>query len=63
MHELGHTFGLGHGGDAMPNCKPNYLSVMNYMFQLGGLIDAEGVPHLGYSGRRLQRLSTKTRLE
>ena len=49
MHELGHTFGLGHGGDAMPNCKPNYLSVMNYMFQLGGLVDADGVPHLGYS--------------
>ena len=55
MHELGHTFGLGHGGDAMPNCKPNYLSVMNYMFQLGGLVDAEGVPHLGYSERRLRR--------
>ncbi len=45
FHELGHTLGLTHGGlfydtagsyvptfDA--NCKPNYQSVMNYMFQL-----------------------------
>jgi hypothetical protein len=33
MHELGHTLGLSHGGaieDAETNCKPNYLSVMNY---------------------------------
>jgi hypothetical protein len=49
MHEFGHTAGLGHGGDALPNCKPNYLSVMNYLFQLGGLMDADGNPHLGYS--------------
>jgi hypothetical protein len=49
MHELGHTFGLGHGGVTLPNCKPNYVSVMNYLFQLGGLIDADGKPHLGYS--------------
>jgi hypothetical protein len=49
MHEMGHTFGLGHGGTALPNCKPNYISVMNYLFQLGGLMDADGNPHLGYS--------------
>ncbi|MET8452677.1 hypothetical protein [Streptomyces sp. NPDC005209] len=30
MHELGHTLSLGHGGDDDINCKPNYLSVMNY---------------------------------
>ncbi|MFD3942973.1 hypothetical protein [Streptomyces sp. NPDC058579] len=30
MHELGHTLGLGHGGGDSINCKPNYLSVMNY---------------------------------
>ncbi|TYB60612.1 DUF11 domain-containing protein [Nonomuraea sp. PA05] len=34
MHELGHTLSLGHGGDDATNCKPNYLSVMNYNFQL-----------------------------
>jgi uncharacterized repeat protein (TIGR01451 family) len=33
MHELGHTLGLGHGGDVDVNDKPNYLSVMNYSFQ------------------------------
>src|SRR3954464_790339 len=33
MHELGHTLGLGHGGGDGVNCKPNYLSVMNYLFQ------------------------------
>ncbi|GEB55440.1 DUF11 domain-containing protein [Streptomyces gardneri] len=33
MHELGHTLSLGHGGDDFANCKPNYLSVMNYTLQ------------------------------
>lgn len=37
MHELGHTLGLGHGGDDVGNCKPNYLSVMNYSFQMRGI--------------------------
>ena len=34
MHELGHTLGLGHGGTDNSNCKANYLSVMNYSFQV-----------------------------
>jgi uncharacterized repeat protein (TIGR01451 family) len=33
MHELGHTLGLRHGGFEHTNCKPNYLSVMNYTRQ------------------------------
>lgn len=33
MHELGHTLGLDHGGGDGVNYKPNYLSVMNYIWQ------------------------------
>lgn len=33
MHELGHTLSLRHGGNLAVNCKPNYASVMNYIFQ------------------------------
>ncbi|MBV9437103.1 MAG: Ig-like domain repeat protein, partial [Acidobacteria bacterium] len=44
-HEIGHTLGLTHGGTYYDtpnsyvrtieaNCKPNYQSVMNYMFQI-----------------------------
>ena len=44
MHELGHTLGLKHGGSAStPDCKPNFLSVMNTEFQF-----ADDVP-----GRKL----------
>jgi hypothetical protein len=38
MHEFGHNLGLRHGGfENLPNYKPNYVSVMNYMYQLVGL--------------------------
>jgi hypothetical protein len=33
MHELGHNLGLHHGGKDAINYKPNYISVMNYLFQ------------------------------
>ena len=36
MHEIGHTLGLYHGGSVIDkdvNCKPNYISVMNYAYQ------------------------------
>jgi len=32
QHELGHNLGLRHGGNDDDNCKPNYLSVMNYAY-------------------------------
>jgi len=39
MHELGHNLGLRHGGDTdYPNCKPNYISVMNYAYQFPNLV-------------------------
>jgi hypothetical protein len=42
MHELGHNFGLVHGGitSSGPDCfnqKPNYISVMNYSFATAGI--------------------------
>jgi len=33
MHELGHTLGLQHGGSDSTRYKPNYYSVMNYIWQ------------------------------
>jgi hypothetical protein len=65
MHEIGHTLGLTHGGAysqsdtyAMSfeaNCKPNYQSVMNYMFQ----IDLLGANHniVDYSTQTLPTLA------
>ncbi len=38
MHELGHLLNLHHGGADDINCKPNYLSVMNYAFQFNTLV-------------------------
>ena len=37
MHELGHNLGLRHGGNEVTNYKPNYWSIMNYMYQFNGL--------------------------
>jgi hypothetical protein len=35
MHEFGHNLNLRHGGNEnLPNCKPNYLSVMSYSRQI-----------------------------
>ena len=51
LHELGHTLTLTHGGTyykdsinpSLPsyedNCKPNFLSTMNYLFQVRGFVD------------------------
>ena len=43
MHELGHNLGLQHGGNESANYKPNYFSIMNYLYQLTGLPDLSTV--------------------
>ncbi|BCS31774.1 hypothetical protein TBR22_A09780 [Luteitalea sp. TBR-22] len=49
-HEFGHTAERRHGGEPFePNCKPGYLSVMNYLYQLRGLVDDNGTPHMDFS--------------
>jgi hypothetical protein len=55
MHELGHTLNLRHGGGTNTNYKPNYISVMNYSFQLPPqwLIDRVGAWKLDYSRDQL----------
>lgn len=57
MHELGHNLGLDHGGGDGYNYKPNYLSVMNYHFQLKGLPTASGEWIYDYSGEELPDLN------
>ena len=51
--ELGHNLGLGHGGGDNRNYKPNYLSIMNYSFQLTGLPAGNPGRTWDYSTERL----------
>lgn len=51
MHEFGHTLNLRHGGFENANCKPNYVSVMNYDNQ-SGINQAGGATILDYSPPR-----------
>ena len=64
MHEVGHTFGLAHGGFYLNtpgsfattngiNCKSNFQSVMNYLFQIRGLTGGA----VDYSDRILDPLN------
>src|SRR3954453_6648568 len=54
MHELGHNLDLGHGGGDDTNCKPNYFSVMNYLFQFPSLVSSRP---LDYSRSALATLN------
>ncbi|MFJ7158258.1 hypothetical protein ACIQUQ_25430 [Streptomyces sp. NPDC101118] len=58
MHELGHNLNLDHGGNEENNCKPNYVSVMDYDEQFGiGRVSGGSVidfspPRVSFDGRR-----------
>jgi hypothetical protein len=54
MHELGHNLNLMHGGFENANYKPNYWSVMNYLYQLMGL-DSNPAGNTAYERWRNQR--------
>ncbi len=71
MHEIGHTLFLTHGGfypnypsagqnSFGQNCKPNYLSVMNYLFQIRGLPDAYGTLDSGFNPKEYVDFSGQT---
>jgi uncharacterized repeat protein (TIGR01451 family) len=60
MHELGHTLGLWHGGNEPTNCKPNYLSIMSYFYQMP--VKYPGRP-LNYSAVVLPQLNENALLE
>lgn len=59
MHELGHNFGLTHSGNEDDNIthKPNHLSVMNYLYQLGGLVVNGESPRFNYVHEPLSALN------
>lgn len=48
-HELGHNLGLRHGGSDHANYKPNYLSIMNYFYQVIGVYRSGGWGNFDYS--------------
>ena len=58
MHELGHNLSLQHGGEDDINFKPNYISIMNYLFRAyGGLIGKTGSAACDYSHYKLPDLN------
>ena len=52
-HELGHNLWRAHNGNPFSgfenDCNPQYLSVMNYMYQTKGLLNLLGQPQVDFS--------------
>lgn len=66
MHEVGHNLNLRHGGFENKNYKPNYNSVMNYIFQFPGVdtnCDVAGNGVLDYSRGVLASLNENALIE
>ena len=57
MHELGHCLGLDHGGGDSTNYKPNYVSVMNYLWQITGVTRGGLANIIDYSNAALNALT------
>ncbi|MEO5896761.1 MAG: hypothetical protein ABIS06_13770 [Vicinamibacterales bacterium] len=58
MHELGHNSERRHGGESLErNCKPNYISVMSYLFQVHGM---NGGTDVDFSGAVLNPIDEST---
>ncbi|MGB8379856.1 MAG: hypothetical protein WCG47_01190, partial [Dermatophilaceae bacterium] len=56
MHEIGHLLGLDHGGGDAVNNKPNYVSVMNYLWQTIGLTKGGIIGIVDFSNIALDQL-------
>jgi hypothetical protein len=60
MHELGHCLGLNHGGGDGVNNKPNYVSVMNYLWQFSGVTRSGTANIIDYSNAALAALNERS---
>ena len=58
-HELGHTFGLLHGGSSTDQYKPNYHSIMNYAWQYPTSCNKKGW-RLNYSDKEFLTLDERS---
>lgn len=63
LHEFGHNLNLRHGGNENRNYKPQYQSVMNYMYSLPGLAKNDGSLVFDYSGKKLNDLDEASLVE